>query len=87
MTTVFNLEAYLSLCWFQAGNGIQGFTRDCTGNERGERIAWQNDRQKMPLPGKFHRHQSRHERSVRDSGISSPMPQMANIDGSGLCSK
>jgi hypothetical protein len=65
MTIVFYVEACLSLCWLRAGNGIQGLTGDCTGNKRGEQIAWQNNRQKMPLPGKFYCHQSRHQRSVR----------------------
>ena len=54
------VQTYLSSCWIRAGNGVQGLTRDCTSNQRGEQIAWQNDRQKMPLPGKFYCHQSCH---------------------------
>src|SRR5260370_11430519 len=46
MITVSYVKNYLSLRWLRAGNGIQGLTRDCTSNQRGEQIAWQNDRQK-----------------------------------------
>src|ERR1700721_1149504 len=58
----------LSLRRLGAGNGIERLTRDSTGNQRGDQTAWQNDREQMPLTGKFYRHQSRHKGSVCHSG-------------------